>query len=83
MALRRLGLAVERDSSGSAFGKQFKRAERSGAPWAAVIGDDEVASGQVRLKPLMPQGDQASGAGEHLLPLDQPAALLAAVRPAA
>jgi histidyl-tRNA synthetase len=83
VALRRLGLAVERDSSGSAFGKQFKRAERSGAPWAAVIGDDEVASGQVRLKPLLPLGDPASGAGEHLLPLDQPAALLAALRPAA
>jgi histidyl-tRNA synthetase len=83
VALRRLGLAVERDSSGSAFGKQFKRAERSGAPWAAVIGDDEVASGQVRLKPLVAPGDQASGAGEHLLPLNQPAALLAALRPAA
>ncbi len=83
VALRRLGLAVERDSSGSTFGKQFKRAERSGAPWAAVIGDDEVASGQVRLKPLLPQGDPASGAGEQLLPLDQPAALLAALRPAA
>ncbi|MEB3172750.1 MAG: histidine--tRNA ligase, partial [Cyanobacteriota bacterium] len=34
--LRRLGLAVERDSSGSAFGKQLKRAERSGAAWAAL-----------------------------------------------
>ena len=53
VGLRRLGLAVERDTSGSAFGKQFKRADRSGAAWAAVIGDDEVASGQVRLKGLL------------------------------
>jgi histidyl-tRNA synthetase len=52
VALRRLGLAVERDASGSALGKQLKRAERSGAAWAAVIGDDEVASGQLRLKRL-------------------------------
>ena len=36
---RQAGLAAERDASGSAFGKQFKRADRSGAPWAAVIGE--------------------------------------------
>ncbi|NDC33996.1 MAG: histidine--tRNA ligase [Synechococcaceae bacterium WB9_2_112] len=53
VGLRRLGLAVERDASGSAFGKQFKRAERSGAPWVAVIGDDEVASAQLRLRSLL------------------------------
>ncbi|MFZ9173479.1 histidine--tRNA ligase, partial [Vulcanococcus sp.] len=41
-SLRLAGLRVERDPSGAAFGKQFKRADRSGAPWAAVIGDGEV-----------------------------------------
>ena len=49
---RQAGLAAERDASGSAFGKQFKRADRSGAPWAAVIGDSEAADGVVVLKDL-------------------------------
>ena len=49
---RQAGLAAERDASGSAFGKQFKRADRSGAPWAAVIGDSEAADGMALLKDL-------------------------------
>jgi histidyl-tRNA synthetase len=49
---RLAGLAVELDASGAAFGKQFKRADRSGARWAAVIGDAEAAAGVVRLKEL-------------------------------
>jgi histidyl-tRNA synthetase len=49
---RQAGLVVERDASGAAFGKQFKRADRSGAPWAAVIGDTEAADGVVVLKDL-------------------------------
>jgi len=43
---------VELDLSGAAFGKQFKRADRSGARWAAVLGDDEAAAGLVVLKDL-------------------------------
>jgi len=50
--LRQAGLAVELDLSAAAFGKQFKRADRSGARWAAVIGDSEVAGGVVVLKDL-------------------------------
>jgi len=46
------GLSVELDLSGAAFGKQFKRADRSGAPWAAVIGDSEAAERLVVLKEL-------------------------------
>jgi histidyl-tRNA synthetase len=49
---RLAGLAVELDLSGAAFGKQFKRADRSGARWAAVIGDSEAADGAVVLKDL-------------------------------
>jgi histidyl-tRNA synthetase len=49
---RTVGLAVEWDGSGAAFAKQFKRADRSGARFAAVIGDGEVAEGVVRLKHL-------------------------------
>ena len=50
--LREAGLSVELDGSGAAFGKQFKRADRSGAPWALVIGDQEADEGFVRLKSL-------------------------------
>jgi histidyl-tRNA synthetase len=49
---RLAGLAVELDLSGAAFGKQFKRADRSCAPWAVVIGDSEAAEGLVVLKEL-------------------------------
>jgi histidyl-tRNA synthetase len=49
---RSQGLAVELDLSGAAFGKQFKRADRSGARWAAVIGDSEAAEGVAVLKDL-------------------------------
>ncbi len=45
-------LTVELDLSGAAFGKQFKRADNSGARWAAVIGDSEAAEGVVLLKDL-------------------------------
>jgi histidyl-tRNA synthetase len=45
---RLAGLAVQLDLSGGAFGKQFKRADHSGAPWAAVIGDSEATEGWCR-----------------------------------
>ncbi|MEB3172511.1 MAG: histidine--tRNA ligase [Cyanobacteriota bacterium] len=82
VALRRLGLAVERDASGSAFGKQFKRAERSGASWVAVIGEEEVASGQLRLKRLGVSGDATAedSHAECALPLGNPAAVLTNLR---
>ena len=56
-SLRQAGLAVELDGSGSAFGKQFKRADRSGARWALVLGEEEAERGEVRLKPLQGEGE--------------------------
>ena len=67
---RQAGLAADRDASGSAFGKQFKRADRSGAPWAAVIGDSEAAADVVVLKDL--RGEQP----ERQLPVLQLVALV-------
>ena len=61
-ALRAAGLTVELDGSGSAFGKQFKRADRCGARWALVLGDDEADHAEVRLKPLLGQGEEVSWA---------------------
>ena len=56
--LRAEGMSVELDGSGAAFSKQFKRADRSGAAWAAVIGEQEVEAGQLRLKPLLAEAEE-------------------------
>ncbi|MBM5806475.1 MAG: histidine--tRNA ligase [Cyanobacteria bacterium M_surface_10_m2_179] len=64
--LRRSGRAVELDLSGSAFGKQLKRADRSGARWAVVIGEDEALLGQVIVKNLQEQTEQPMAAAELL-----------------
>ena len=83
---RLAGLVVELDASGSAFGKQFKRADRSGARWAAVIGEAEAAAGVVRLKDLRGAGAQGDGpsqaeAGERQLTPAELVAQLVAVTP--
>jgi histidyl-tRNA synthetase len=48
--LRHEGLTVELDLSGGAFGKQFKRADRSGAIACLVFGDAEAETQTVQLK---------------------------------
>ncbi|MGP0128160.1 MAG: histidine--tRNA ligase [cyanobacterium endosymbiont of Rhopalodia musculus] len=48
--LRHEGLTVELDLSGGAFGKQFKRADRSGAVACLVLGDTEADTQTVQLK---------------------------------
>ena len=50
--LRQLNHAVEVDLSGAGFGKQLKRAGKSSARWAVLIGDAEAASGELQLKDL-------------------------------
>jgi histidyl-tRNA synthetase len=48
--LRHNGFAIELDLSGSAFGKQLKRADRSGAPACLIIGDAEADQKTAQLK---------------------------------
>lgn len=48
--LRQNGFSVELDLSGSAFGKQFKRADRSGAVACLVLGDAEAQQQTLKLK---------------------------------
>ena len=72
--LRLQGLQVDLDASGAAFGKQFKRADRSGASWAAVLGEEEFASGVLKLKSL-----RGSEVVEFSLPLDDLEGLVARV----
>ena len=64
---RAAGLAVELDGSSAAFGKQFKRADRSGAPWAVVLGDEEALAGQLRLKSLRGDGEEQQLSWEDAL----------------
>lgn len=64
--LRQAGYATELDLSGSAFGKQFKRADRSGAKACIIIGDDEAANQTVQIKWL------ESGEQEQFLQADLP-----------
>ncbi|HLT28885.1 MAG TPA: histidine--tRNA ligase [Myxococcaceae bacterium] len=50
--LRRAGVAVEFDPRGGSLKSQLKRADKSGATWALVLGGAELESGQAALKPL-------------------------------
>ena len=60
--MRDAGLAVVLGAGGS-FKSQMKKADASGARFAVILGDAEVQSGQVSLKPLRSEGSQ------QLLPL--------------
>ncbi|MGF1513277.1 MAG: histidine--tRNA ligase [Elainellaceae cyanobacterium] len=58
--LRQAGFAAELDVTGSAFGKQLKRADRSGAVACIMLGDAEAEQGSAQLKWL------ASGTQEEV-----------------
>ena len=66
--LRQAGHAVDLDLTGAAFGKQFKRADRTGARWAVVIGDSEAEAGVVLLKDLRGASGEASQPEQRLSP---------------
>ena len=69
---RDAGLAVILHCGGGSFKSQMKRADNSGARFAAIIGDDEAQSEQVSVKPLRESAEQ------KMLTLDQAAELLCA-----
>ncbi|HEU4801210.1 MAG TPA: histidine--tRNA ligase [Gemmatimonadales bacterium] len=57
--LRESGCSVEFAMAGQAVGKQLKLADARGARWAAVIGPDDRARGEVVLKDLLGDGQQS------------------------
>jgi len=63
--LRDAGLAVAQHGGGGSFKSQMKKADASGARYALIIGDNEVAAGAVAVKPMRGgngapiQGEQA------------------------
>ncbi len=56
--LREQGLSVVLHAGGGSFKSQMKKADRSGACYAAILGDDEAAAGELSLKPLLQAGEQ-------------------------
>lgn len=63
--LRDSGLAVAQHAGGGSFKSQMKKADASGARFALILGDNEVAAGTVAVKPMRDaagepiQGEQA------------------------
>ncbi|MFO1418025.1 MAG: histidine--tRNA ligase [Methylotetracoccus sp.] len=64
------GLRLLVNCGGGSFKSQFKRADRSGASWALILGHDEVRDGTIGLKALRGDGEQVvleqRGLGLHL-----------------
>ena len=50
--LRLNGVGCEQDLMGRAFRAQMKYAGKAGIPYMAVIGDDELASGKIKIKKM-------------------------------
>jgi len=61
------GIRVEVNLGGGSFKSQMKRADRSGADVALIIGEEELASDCVGLKPLRSDDPQASIARQALV----------------
>ena len=73
--LRDAGLAVRNGTPGRSMRAQLRSADRSGAAFAVIVGDAEIAAGEVQLKPLTADGEQRA------VPLDGVAAAIAAALP--
>lgn len=62
--LPNLRLAV--NAGGGNFKNQFKKADKSGALFALILGDDELAKHEIGFKPLRGQGEQQNIAWDAL-----------------
>ena len=60
------GLRVELNLGGGSFKSQMKRADKSGAAFALILGEAELAEGRIGLKPLRSTDDQESVALDEL-----------------
>jgi histidyl-tRNA synthetase len=57
--LRNAGIHVALNAGGGSFKSQMKKADRSGAYYAIILGDDEVSADEVTLKPMRFVADQS------------------------
>lgn len=82
-ALRLSGVSVQMHAPGNSadgmgsFKSQFKKADSSGARFALIFGSDELAAGQVAVKPLR---DAVGGAEQRLIALSDVSKLVSALR---
>jgi histidyl-tRNA synthetase len=53
------GVRVETNCGGGSFKSQLKRADRSGARYAVILGEEELLRGVAGLKPLREEAEQA------------------------
>jgi histidyl-tRNA synthetase len=65
--IRSAGFSAVFHCGGGGFKSQMKKADGSGAAYAVIIGDDEVAVGKVTLKPLRDGGEQLALTPEALV----------------
>jgi histidyl-tRNA synthetase len=56
--LRDAGLSVVVHAGGGSFKSQMKKADRSGATFALILGDDEVKENLIAIKPMVGGGEQ-------------------------
>ena len=59
--------AVEVNMDGGSFKQQFRRADKSGAELAIIVGEQEIEQGTVSLKPLKSDGEQKTVKQEELI----------------
>ncbi len=69
--LRQSGFSVELDLSGSAFKKQFTRADKSGAVACLILGDEEAANKTVKLKWMATKEQEAIAQTDLLAKTEQ------------
>lgn len=74
-ALRAAGVAVQLHAGGGSMKSQFRKADASGARHALIFGGDELARGEVAVKPL-----RAAAGAQCAQPLADPAAWAAMLR---
>lgn len=63
--LRRAGIRTEIDVSGGRLGKQLKRANRLGIPYAVLLGSNELERGVVTIKQMAVAGQQGRAVDDH------------------
>ena len=63
--LRRAGIRTEIDVSGGRLGKQLKRADKLGIPFAVLLGSNEAERGVVTIKQMAVAGQQGGAVGDH------------------
>ena len=61
------GIKLQLNCGGGSFKSQFKKADKSGAEHAIIIGEDEVSCNEVSLKPLRTDQQQKNISHEQLI----------------